>query len=238
VLHQFDPHKTRYVIGLDLDGVCADFYSKMREIAAEWLEVDIGTLTTEVEYGLREWGIDPNEDYDRLHRFAVTQRNLFLEMDPIPGAARAIRNLGLEGARIRIITHRLFIRHFHEIAVQQTTQWLDRNGFRYWDLCFMRDKEAVFANIYVDDTPSKVSELIANNSEEKFKVLVFTDSTNAKLDFQGATRVDDWGQAEEVIRSDYHAWLTAHHLSPSPGIGREPDWAKDENAGKFVRSIS
>lgn len=237
-MRQFDPYKTRYVIGLDLDGVCADFYSKMREIAAEWLEVDINTLEKDVEFGLMEWGIDPKEDYDRLHRFAVTQRDLFLEMDPIPGAARAIRNLGLEGARIRIITHRLFIRHFHEIAVQQTTRWLDRNGFRYWDLCFMRDKEAVSANIYVDDTPSKVTELIANNSDKKFKVLVYTNSTNVKLDFPGATRVDDWSQAEDFIRGDYYAWLTEHDLSLPPRVGGEPEWAKDENAGKFVRQIS
>ena len=29
------------VLGIDLDGVCADFYARMREIAAEWFEVDI-----------------------------------------------------------------------------------------------------------------------------------------------------------------------------------------------------
>ena len=33
------------VIGVDLDGVCADFYARMREIAAEWFERDISELT-------------------------------------------------------------------------------------------------------------------------------------------------------------------------------------------------
>jgi hypothetical protein len=35
------------VLGVDLDGVCADFYARMREIAAEWLEVGLE---------LRGWG--------------------------------------------------------------------------------------------------------------------------------------------------------------------------------------
>ena len=47
--------KGEIVLGVDLDGVCADFYARMREIAAEWLEVGIETLTTDVSYGLTEW---------------------------------------------------------------------------------------------------------------------------------------------------------------------------------------
>ena len=52
--------------------------------------------------------------------------------------------------RIRIITHRLFIRHFHELAVTQTIAWLDHNAIPYWDLCFMKDKDQVGADIYCD----------------------------------------------------------------------------------------
>ena len=69
--------KGEIVIGVDLDGVCADFYGRMREIAAEWLEVGIETLTTDVSYGLEEWGIRDEDHYRQLHRFAVTQRDLF-----------------------------------------------------------------------------------------------------------------------------------------------------------------
>jgi hypothetical protein len=38
----------------------------------------------------------------------------------IPGARRYLRRLSEEGARIRIITHRLAIRYFHNGAVTQT----------------------------------------------------------------------------------------------------------------------
>jgi hypothetical protein len=41
------------VLGVDLDGVCADFYRQMREIAAEWLEKNISELPEEFTWGLR-----------------------------------------------------------------------------------------------------------------------------------------------------------------------------------------
>ena len=63
------------IVGVDLDGVCADFYGRMREIAAEWFECRAEDLTENVSYGLTEWGVKP-EKYESLHRFAVLQRSL------------------------------------------------------------------------------------------------------------------------------------------------------------------
>ena len=65
------------IVGVDLDGVCADFYGRMREIAAEWFECRAEDLTENVSYGLTEWGVKP-EKYESLHRFAVLQRSLAL----------------------------------------------------------------------------------------------------------------------------------------------------------------
>lgn len=123
--------KGEIVLGVDLDGVCADFYARMREIAAEWLEVDLGSLTKDVSYGLAEWGIRDEDHYRQLHRFAVTQRDLFETCAPIRGAAPTLRRLSDEGYRIRIITHRLFINFFHEASVRQTIRWLDKHGIPY-----------------------------------------------------------------------------------------------------------
>src|SRR5438270_11461204 len=83
----------------------------MREIAAEWTGRPIEELVADPDWGLTSWGLLEGE-YERLHRFAVTQRDLFESMKPIPGAPQALRRLGTEGVRIRIITHRLFIRRF------------------------------------------------------------------------------------------------------------------------------
>src|ERR1017187_10191658 len=67
-----------FVFGVDLDATCADFYGGLRPIASEWLGVDVATLPTEVSWGLPEWGIDRAPGgYLDLHKFAVTQRDLF-----------------------------------------------------------------------------------------------------------------------------------------------------------------
>ena len=108
------------IIGVDLDGVCSDFYGRMREIAAEWFERPLSDLTTDVSFELREWGIEKPDQYESLHRFAVTQRQLFETSPMIPGARLYLRKLSDEGARIRIVTHRLFIHYFHKGIVRLT----------------------------------------------------------------------------------------------------------------------
>ncbi len=43
------------IFGVDLDGVCADFYGRMREVTAEWFEKNVDDLPKDVRYGLPEW---------------------------------------------------------------------------------------------------------------------------------------------------------------------------------------
>src|SRR5688572_27919080 len=97
------------ILGVDLDGVCADFYTRMREIAAEWFERPIQELTKSVSYGLPEWGVKTKDEYESLHRFAVTQCGLFKTSPMIPGARKNLRLLADEGVRRSIIPQRLYI---------------------------------------------------------------------------------------------------------------------------------
>ena len=181
------------VIGVDLDGVCADFYSRIREIAAEWFERPIEDLSQDVSYALGEWGLEPGE-YDSLHRFAVTERDLFRTVPMIPGARRVLRKLSNEGYRIRIITHRLFIRYFHELAVSQTIHWLDHHGIPYWDLCFMKEKLQVGADIYVEDSPDNVASLRASGNF----TICFGNTTNKHLEGPRATT---WDEVYDMIKT-------------------------------------
>src|SRR5262245_46691947 len=129
-------------LGVDLDGVCADFYGHMRVLTAEWFERPVAELPEDVSYGLPEWGLT-KETYPSLQGWAVSGRNLFSEVPMISGARRVLRRLSNEGYHIRIITHRLFIAYFHAMAVQQTIEWLDHHGIPYSDLCFMKEKDQV-----------------------------------------------------------------------------------------------
>ncbi|MCP3965221.1 MAG: 5'-nucleotidase [Lentisphaerae bacterium] len=188
-----EPKESRMVLGVDLDGVCADFYGKMREIASEWFECDTEALTTEVSYGFKEWGIVDQEQYNSLHRFAVTQRDLFKRMDIIPGARKYLRKLSDEGYRIRIITHRLFIHYFHAPAVKQTIEWLDTHAIPYWDLCFMRAKDQVGADVYIEDAPHNINRLRSKG----FYTICFANSTNVKIE---QPRAQSWEEVYEMVK--------------------------------------
>lgn len=193
--------KPRFVLGVDLDGVVADFYRGLRTVAAEWLDVCIDSLVEEVQYGLPEWGLKRAPGgYEALHKFAVTQRALFRNLKPIPGAAASLRRLSAKDIHIRIITHRLFIKYFHQEAVRQTIEWLDHHDIPYRDLCLVDDKPAVGADLYIEDTPKNIAKLLA----DKNHVIIFTNSTNRHLD---GLRANDWNEAEKIIRERQKKWM-------------------------------
>jgi 5'(3')-deoxyribonucleotidase len=193
--------ESSFILGVDLDGVVGDFYGTMRKIAAEWLDRPIETLEREVSYGLEEWGIDAYGGYDRLHRFAVTQRNLFRDMEPIKDAPAVLRKLSARGIRIRIITHRLFLKYFHRTSITQTVDWLDTWDIPYWDLCFMADKGAVGAHVYIDDAPSNVTRL----RDQGCRTIVFTNSTNRDLP---GPRAGSWKEIERMVLEAREEWNT------------------------------
>jgi len=190
----------RFVFGVDLDGVCADFYAGLRPIAAEWLGVEVSTLPKRVSWGLPEWGVDTAPGgYEALHKFAVTQRELFRRLPPMPGAPQALRKLSKEDIRIRIITHRFFIKHFHQAAARQTIEWLDHHDIPYWDLCFMQEKSAVGADLYIEDSPANIARL----RDEGQKTIVFTNSTNEGL---AGPRADTWEEVVELVLEEKAGW--------------------------------
>src|SRR6266446_4344635 len=95
----------------------------------------------------------------------------------IHGARRYLRKLSNEHARIRIITSRLTIPYFHVAAVSQTINWLDRHGIPYWDLCFMKQKEQVGADVYIEDSPGNVKSL----RDGGFYTICFGNTTNVEV---------------------------------------------------------
>lgn len=192
-----------YVLGVDLDGVCADFATGLRRIAADWLGVEEGQLDPEPSRDYPEWGLDAGGGFDALYRYAVTRRDLFKELPQIPGASLTLRRLWTrEGIRIRIITHRLYFEFFHRVAVSQTIAWLDRHDFPYWDLCFMKDKAAVGADLYIEDTPSNVEALRADGKA----TICFGTSQNRHVP---APRAENWQEVEDLVAADIAEWRAA-----------------------------
>jgi 5'(3')-deoxyribonucleotidase len=193
--------ESTFILGVDLDGVVGDFYGAIRKIAAEWLNKPLDSLTPEVTYGLEQWGLAESGGYDRLHRFAVTQRNIFRDMEPIKNAPAILRKLSSQGIRIRIITHRLFLKYSHRTSITQTVDWLDNFDIPYWDICFMNDKGAVGAHVYIDDAPENITSL----RRQGCKTIVFSNSTNRQLP---GPRADNWVEVERLVMEAREQWKT------------------------------
>jgi len=190
-----------FIFGVDLDGVVGDFYGAMRKITADWLDKPLEYLTEDVSFGLDEWGIKEYGGYERLHRFAVTQRNLFRDMLPIKDAPAVLRRISSSGIRIRIITHRLFLKYSHRTTITQTVDWLDSWDIPYWDLCFMADKGAVGAHVYIDDSPSNIKRLKAQGCN----TIIFSNSTNRDL---SGPRAETWQEVERLVMEAQEEWKT------------------------------
>lgn len=74
------PAQRDFIFAVDLDGVVVDYYKAIRPIAAEWLNKDPSQLTEDFSYGFAEWGLPKDGElrYDYMHRWAVKQKDIFL----------------------------------------------------------------------------------------------------------------------------------------------------------------
>lgn len=180
-----------FVFGVDLDGVVADYTAGFREVVADARGVDPSTLSDERSWDFHEWGLDEN-DYNRLHKYAVTELRMLATLPAFDGAADALWRLSDAGIWIRIVTHRLYVNWGHAAAIADTVSWLDTNRVPYRDICFLGAKPEVEADCYIDDAPHNVEQLrVAGND-----VIVFDHFYNR--DYEGP-RARDWDEVESIV---------------------------------------
>jgi 5'-nucleotidase len=175
------------VLGVDLDGVCADYEGAFRASVARRLDRDPDALPPQtVMDAYSQWGLTFDE-FEKAHVTAVTEDRIFRHMDPLPGVSDALWRLSDAGVWIRIITHRLLFNWSHESAAADTAYWLDAHRIPYRDLCFIGDKPNVGADLYVDDSPTNIVAL-----REAGKVaIVFDQPYNRDLPSPRASSWDD-----------------------------------------------
>jgi len=188
-----DPHGA-FVLGVDLDGVVADFTAGFRPIVAEELGVEAASLGDARSWELSEWGIADKERLDELFRAAVVDHRLFRKLAPIPGAAEVLQGLSQDGVHIRIVTHRIVLSGAHAITVHDTVEWLDEYGIPYWDLCFLGRKSDLALDLLIDDAPHNVESLRAAGRE----ILVMDQPYNRHV---GGPRAMDWHDVDAYVRA-------------------------------------
>jgi len=182
------------ILGVDLDGVCADYESALRDAYAARRGIDPGTLppqTTMDAYS--EWGLSP-EEYRQEHSYAVVERRLFRVMEPLADVSEVLWALSDAGVWIRIITHRLFFNGIHEVVAADTANWLDEHNIPYRDLCFIGAKPDVGADLYIDDAPHNVTALRDAGRE----VIVFDQPYNREL---AGPRAHKWKDVQAHVEA-------------------------------------
>ncbi len=199
-----DP-STSFVLGVDLDNVCADYTSGFRSAVARYRGVDPDRLTTEVSWDFGEWGLDRATFLDH-HRRAVVDDHMFATMPAVEGASESMWRLSDAGVWIRIITHRLVSNWSHATAVADTVRWLDEQRIPYRDLCFLGAKPQVGADMYVEDAPHNVEALRATGNP----VVVFDQPYNRHL---AGPRASSWLEVETLVTE---AVVTSGRPFPAP----------------------
>lgn len=190
--HGQQPDRT-LVLGVDLDGVCADYEGGFRAAVARQHDRDPADLPPQTVLDqFTEWGLDP-ETFAETHRRAVTEDRMFRHMAPMPGVSEALWQLSDTGVWIRIITHRLCVNWAHEVTAADTAAWLDEQRIPYRDLCFIGAKPDVGADIYVEDSPANVAAL----REAGRHTIVFDQAYNRDLP---GPRADDWLEVVVEVR--------------------------------------
>ncbi|MFA9445627.1 hypothetical protein [Egicoccus sp. AB-alg6-2] len=188
----------QFVLGVDLDGVCADYEQAFRASVVRHLGRAPEQLPPQtVMDAYSQWGLT-FEQFEQAHRTAVVEDRMFRHMQPLPGVSEALWRLSNRGVWIRIITHRLLFNWAHESSAADTAYWLDANEIPYRDLCFIGDKPNVGADLYVDDSPSNIVALRAAGRA----AIVFDQPYNRDLP---GPRAHTWEDVVALVEAEFAA---------------------------------
>lgn len=180
-------------IGLDLDGVVADFVGA----ANKWFKAQSGH-PEEIPADCWDWylkypgGVELGE---RLFVDAVNE-GLYMRCKPVPGALDGILMLVKAGHDVTFITYRQ-----GDTAEADTRAWLRRWHFGYLPVVFTKDKGSVEWELHLDDHPETVVDLRVRQGRS---AVLFAQPWNVQLqnrvptvrgwgDF--LTRIDRWAAA-------------------------------------------
>lgn len=187
--------ENKYIIGVDLDGVCGKYYEALRSYLGEQHGISPEKIADiypdPTTYDMHEWP-DFEHNFVKYHSEAV-RNGLFTRMEPIPGASDVLWNLNESGYHLRVITSR-FVKHGQNAQViSDTAFWLDKNQIPYRDIMFVKDKADVYADLYIDDSPENIIRLQATGRQ----VIIFDAPYNRDL---AGYRAHSWDEVHTLIQ--------------------------------------
>lgn len=178
-------------LGIDLDGVVADFSSGwmgfyndehrtsfVPEMVTGWDAIlELTHFADMAEFW--EWSKD------------LDGASLFRHLDTYPGVVEKMWELTTDGFELVIITTKLFF------AIHDTFAWLSDKCIPTREVHIIKDKWNVDVEVYLDDSPHMVPGLLKNRPEKT--VCRFVRPWNVPV--EGAIDVHDWDEFTEIVHS-------------------------------------
>lgn len=178
-------------LGIDLDGVVANFTKGWMD----FYNAEFGT-----DFALEDsknWGdlvdLTHFEHIGQFWRWAgnLDGHSVFYHLEPYPGALEAIQRLSDEGHEIVIITSK------PRFAYDDTHTWIERNAIPADETYILEDKWVVHADVYLDDGPHILPDLVRERPEST--ICRYVRAWNAPV--EGAVDVADFDEFREVVES-------------------------------------
>lgn len=192
------------VIGIDIDGVLADYPRSFINFISNELSIDFKDFSPKTHDLCNELGMfikDKQKIVELKHKYRSSgyKRNIPVIKD----AVFALKELKELGYTIVLLTARPYKEYPRMFA--DTMEWLDNNGFVYDAIIWDENKE----NKIIKQFP-KMKFMIEDNlynalkiSEYGYKVILFNKTYNKNDDHvDNVFRVNNWIEAMEMIRDE------------------------------------
>lgn len=175
-------------VGVDLDGVTHNFVGGLRAVVSDVRKIPHYLLPVPRQWNFwTEWGLT-FEEWKECFDEGVRRETMFAHGGPLD---HGIINRLHETHSIHIVTHR------PDEAYATTKRWLREHGVRFDSLTFSEDKTSVPTDVFIDDRPKNVAELVAAGC----KAVLFDQPWNRGEDADGLHRIYSWREFRDYIKA-------------------------------------